>query len=123
MENYLEKIVDSNSPLFFQEGMRGVSLTQGNPIKARFVWKDDKWWHVLIDSPRYQPNWIRVKLTNLTNWTPDLWDAATSGIILDRVSNLLGSPARFVQNNLLLEDGRQWSGESRLDSLLLALKA
>lgn len=121
MEMILEKITEKNNLLLFQIGMRGSSIIQGTLISARFVWKDDKWWHVLIDPIKFQPNWIRVRLTTLDNWTPDLEDPATSGIILARTSSLFGSPARFLGNSLALEDGRQWNGETRRKSLEISL--
>jgi hypothetical protein len=121
MEILLEKIMEPTDLIFFQSGMRGTSFSQGTPVGARFIWRDDRWWHLLIDPQRYQPVWIRVKLSNLENWTPDLADPATSGIILNRISNSFGLVARFKEESLLLEDGRSWSGESRLDSIRLSL--
>jgi hypothetical protein len=122
METILEKITESNNILLFQIGMRGSAVIQGNPISARFIWKDDKWWHVLIDPMRYQPNWIRVRISSLEHWVPDLADPATAGIVLARISFKTGSPARFLGESLLLEDGRVWSGETRQNSLELYLK-
>lgn len=72
----------------FQPGMRGLSLIRGTLIGARFIWRDDKWWHLLIDPVTSQPNWIRVKVDSLENWTPDLEDPATSGIISAKTSLL-----------------------------------
>jgi hypothetical protein len=123
MEIILEKTIEPESILFFQEGMRGSSVMQENVFYARFIWKDDKWWHVLNDPLRFQPVWIRVRMASLKNWTPDLLDPATAGIILDRISNLSNTNARFLGNELILEDGRAWSGVSRHKSLELYLKS
>ena len=123
MEILLEKTIDPESIFFFQEGMRGSSVMQGNAFYARFIWKDDKWWHVLNDPLRFQPVWIRVRMISLKNWTPDLSVPATAGIILDRISNLSNSNARFLDSHLALEDGRVWSGASRQKSLELYLRS
>ncbi len=117
MGNYLEKILEQRNTFSFQEGMRGISLIQGLPIGARFVWRDDKWWHVLVDPTKHQPIWIRVKFSSLNNWDPDLWDPATAGIVLNRVSIHLGSISWFRDNQLVLEDGRIYAGSSRALSI------
>ena len=121
MRDVLEKILESNNLFLFQIGMRATSLIHGNTVGVRFIFSDDRWWHVLVEPAKVNPNWIRIKLSSLNNWIIDLDDPATAGITLDRVSLLKGSTARFVGSSLLLEDGSRWAGTSRHESLDLFL--
>lgn len=121
MRDVLEKILESNNLFLFQIGMRATSLIHGNTVGVRFIFLDDRWWHVLVEPAKVNPNWIRIKLSSLNNWIIDIDDPATAGIILDRVSLLKGSTARFVGSSLLLEDGSRWAGTSRHESLDLFL--
>lgn len=123
MEQRLEKILDSETILHFEEGMVGHSTFQGATlVRARFIWREEKWWHLLIHPPKFQPVWLRIKPSSLGDWTPELNDPATSGILLDRFSFYHESTARFRGEALVLEDGRSWEGASRLDSLKASLK-
>jgi hypothetical protein len=121
MEILLEKEIDFDKVLFIQEGMRASSIIQNSTFYARFIWKNDKCWHILNDPPISDAVWLKVRLEYLFKWSPDLWDPATAGIVLSRVSNLMQSQARFVESSLLLEDGRFWSKPTRLESLKAAL--
>ncbi len=122
MEQRLEKILDSTSILQFEEGMVGISATQNMMvIRARFIWKEERWWHLLIHPPTYQPVWLRIKPSALGDWTPDLNDPATAGIILNRVSSYHGQPASFDQSFLILGDGRTWKGETRIESIKISV--
>ena len=105
MRDVLEKILESNNLFLFQIGMRATSLIHGNTVGVRFIFSDDRWWHV----------------SSSNDWLIDLDDPATVGITLDRVSLLKGSTARFVGSSLLLEDGSRWAGTSRHESLDLFL--
>ena len=121
MRDVLERILESNNLFLFQIGMRATSLIYGNTVGVRFIFSDDRWWHVLVESAKVNPNWIRIKLSSSNDWLIDLDDPATAGIILDRISLLKGSTARFVGSSLFLEDGSRWTGASRHESLDLFL--
>jgi hypothetical protein len=123
MEILLDKQINKENILSLQEGMRAQSIMRDSPFYARFIWRDDKWWHVLNDPPKSNPVWFKVRIASLQSWTPDLLDPATAGILLARVSTLLDSQARFLGSTLILEDGRVWSKETRLESLQASLEA
>ena len=117
MEIILEKVYSADKILYFEEGMKGYEKT----IRARFIWKEDKCWNVLVDG-QPQPIWLRVKNSTLDKWSPDLYDPATAGIVLNRISNLVNSGARFSGAEILLEDGRKYSGLTRYESVRMAAR-